>query len=103
MRMKSYENISLKFNIIDFDKSFFIEYIQISNDCVINKSSLQLKFQEIEKKITNILDYIIISIYFFNIIILSNNKRNAEIIRIDIEFQVIEYLIYEYLIERDIL
>ena len=64
---------------------------------------MQLKFQEIEKKTINILDYIIISIYFFNVVILSNDKRNAGIIRIDIEFQVVEHLICEYLIERDIL
>ena len=101
--MKSYENTFLKFDIINFNKSFLIEYIQISNDYIISKLSLQLKFQEIEKKIIDILDYIIISIYFLNVIILNDDKKNAEIIKIDIEFQVIKYLIYKYLIKYDIL
>ena len=100
--MKSHENTSLKLDIIDSDESSLIEHTQISNDCAISKSFLQLKFQEIGKKITNVLDYIIISIYLLNIAILNDDKRNAGIIRIDIEFQVIEHLTYEYLIERDV-
>ena len=34
---------------------------------------------------------------------MNDDERNTEIIRIDIEFQVIEHLTYEYLIERDVL
>ena len=64
---------------------------------------MQSKFQEIEKKTINILDYIIISIYFSNVAILNDDERNTEIIKINIEFQVIEHLTYEYLIERNVL
>ena len=101
--MKPHKNTSFKLDIVDFDESSLIEHAQVSNDCIISKSSLQSKFQEIEKKTIDILDYIIISIYLLNIVILSDDERNTEIIRIDIKFQVIEHLAYEYLIERNIL
>ena len=101
--MKSHEDALFKLDIIDFDKSSLIGYAQVSNNCVISKLSLQSKFQEIEKKTIDVLDYIITSIYFLNATILNDDERNARIIRIDIEFQVIEHLIYEYLIKRDIL
>src|SRR5947207_5038866 len=73
------------------------------NEYAISESPIQPKFQEIDKKTTGVLGYITAPVYLPNAAALSGDERNAGIIRIDVEFQVVEHLTCGYLLERDAL
>lgn len=93
----------MKLEIIDFKKIFLIEKNLIFKKYKIKKSSFLLKFIKIKENQIFILNYIILSIYLFNIFIMNNNKYYNEIIKIIIKFQIIKYYFIKFLIKRNIL
>lgn len=64
---------------------------------------MQPKFQGVGKKTTGVLGYITTPVYLPNAAALSGDESNAGIIKIDVEFQVVEHLTCGYLLGRDAL
>src|SRR5947207_3567082 len=101
--MKSHSNISLFSEIVNSKDSSIIQRNLISQQYKILLSSYNLKFHNIENITINMQDYIILPIYFSNIIIISKNALKIRILCLSIEFQVIEQVVAGFLIERDVL
>ena len=100
---KSHSNISLSSEIANSKDLSIIQQDLISQQHKIFLSLYNLKFYDIENIIMNMQNYIILSIYFSNIVIIFKDASKIRILCLSIEFQVIEQVITDFLIERDIL
>lgn len=72
--MKFSQDEELKSEIVDLGGIFLIKKNLISKEYEIKESSIFLKFIEIRESRMFILNYVILSIYLFNISIMSNDK-----------------------------
>ena len=88
--MKSHNNAFLFSEIANFEDSSIIQQDLIPQQHKILFLSCNLKFHDIENITMNMQDYIILSIYFSNAIIIFKNTLKARILYLSIEFQVIE-------------
>lgn len=100
--VESHGDAPLKPDVVDSDEPSLIERTQVPNDYTINELPFQPKFQGIEKKTMAVLGYITVSIYLPNAAALSSDERNLGI-KIDVEFQIVEYPACGYLLGRDTL
>ena len=103
MRVEPHGDAPLKSGVADSGGPSFIGCARVPNGCAINESPVQPKFQRVGKKTTGVLGYITTPVYLPNAAVLSGDERSVGIIKIDVEFHVVEHLACRYLLGRDAL
>ena len=93
----------LKSGIADSGGASLIEKDLVSEGYEIKESPLLPEFSGIGKSRTSILGYVVLPVYLPNVPVMSGDERHGEVVKIMIEFQIVEHCPAGFLIGRDAL